>query len=292
MLLTGVILFAVSFDTLEPTEMGLKYNRVSVTVEPEVYNYGRFFLGLGRKFIKFPGTMQLIELKDSTSLRAWSKEGQLIELDVSVDYRLERDNLYNLYRRYGEDYHTRLIQATIKAIKLVTIQYEATDFFTSRDQIGDEMKASVSERFDKEFVTLELFNLRNIDLPNGFEQKVVDKVVERQKVQIGLNLKEISLINANITVIRGEGDAEVDEILATANAESAVITQNALSENIKRLRQAEALAYKDFISRLGIQGKDLLSFKWGQEQSRLAQDRLTWEFMVGLESPVLSVKRT
>lgn len=292
MLLTGVILFAVSFDTLTPVEVGLKYNRVAVVVEPEVYNNGRYFLGLGRKFIVFPQSLQLIEFKGATALRAWSKEGQLVTLDMSMDYRIIRDEVFPLWQRYGEDYHSRLVQAAVRAVKQISMRYEATEFFNKREKIGDEMEKALKTRFRDEFCNLMLFNLRKIDLPQDFEQKVVDKVVMEQTVQITVNQKEIALISANISVIRGEGDAEVDEILNTAYAQSNVTVQNALSENTRLLREAEARAYGEFIDRLGISGEDLLGFRWAQTQSELPSSKPAYKYLVGLDSPVLQVART
>eukprot|EP00808_Paulinella_micropora_P030790 g23284.t1 len=293
LLLTGVILFAVSFGTLEPTQVGLKYNKVTVEVYPEVYNNGRYFIGLGSEFIKFPMDLQLVEFIGPAALRAWSKEGQLVELDMSVEYRLRRSDIFNLYSRYGTDYHGRYQVMTVRAVKQISKEYEAVEFFTHREQIGREMAAALRARFGEEYADVELFNLRHIGLPNGFEQKIVDKVVKAQELQIAKNLKEIALIQANISVVRGNGDAVVTETLAAAEAQAVEITENAMSNNTRLLREAESAAYQDFVTALGLKGGDLLKFKWAQTQIdklRELKPATTIEYLIGFKSPILSVK--
>lgn len=54
-------MFSVSFDTLQPWEVGLKYNNNLKTLQSSrVYNNGRYFLGLGLSFEKFPITLQFV----------------------------------------------------------------------------------------------------------------------------------------------------------------------------------------------------------------------------------------
>lgn len=282
-LLTSVILFAVSFDTIEPTEIGLLYNSINVKVEEETYGNGRYFVGLGKKFIKFPLTLILIDFNGPTALRAWSKEGQLVTIDLNIEYKLNRTGLHDLWRKYDEDYNSRLRNKAVQAIKKITIQYEAVDFFEKRDEIGYRIEQSVKEKFAEENLRVWIVNMRKITLPFEFEQKIIDKVVEEQNLQIAKNKADIVLVQAKISVITGDGDAQVNEILQFAEAAADQIQQDALSIGKRDFRQAESDAYKSFAQTLDLGREDILRYLWSIKQLETTRNQL-----IGLDTPIIS----
>ena len=107
----SVFLLAFSFDIVTPLERGVLYDNIHKHIATTTTGEGRHFVVLGRGFVKYPYKLSsidfsgaagkgdsLIEVKrgDSLSsdnygpnLRCWSKEGQLMSLDVSVLYRLD-----------------------------------------------------------------------------------------------------------------------------------------------------------------------------------------------------------
>jgi hypothetical protein len=56
-LVTAIVLIAVSFGAVEPTEYGLLIYGTSQTIDPNVYTAGRHYIGLGSYFIKYPATV-------------------------------------------------------------------------------------------------------------------------------------------------------------------------------------------------------------------------------------------
>lgn len=86
-LVASCIMLALSFALLHPHEYGLVFNSVTQSIETEVKENGRYFLGLGRRFIKFPKKPQYVEFSDSADggvqngpVAAWSNDGQEIEV--------------------------------------------------------------------------------------------------------------------------------------------------------------------------------------------------------------------
>lgn len=82
----GIILFAISWGSVEPTEWGLKYHSISKSIDNEtgnflfthnggliyrffifnhkVYDGGRYIVGVFTSFVKFPRTLQTIEFSN------------------------------------------------------------------------------------------------------------------------------------------------------------------------------------------------------------------------------------
>ena len=112
--LVSILLFALSWDTLEPTEFGLVANSITgrVDLDPKnVYEGGRHFIWLAHHFLVFPKNRVTIEFSDaketsgffqrpSLSLRTGSNHdddgsagdeesgGQPLDLSVSFQYNL------------------------------------------------------------------------------------------------------------------------------------------------------------------------------------------------------------
>lgn len=290
--ITTIILFALSFDTVDVCEMGIKYNNNLVMIDDEtVYNNGRYFLGLGLSFIIFPTKLIPIEFIGISQLRAWSHEGQLVSLDLGFYYALDRSNIIDIYKKYGENYELRFTQYAVKAIKEVTIQYEAEEFFLIRRQIGDHMLAQLRATYREENLSVELFALREIKIPSNFEQKVISKVVEKQKYYTELRQREIALATAAITVLQGQGAARIALVKAEATALAKVTIANADADGQKLVYVQEASSYKNLSSSLGLSSEQLLNYQFAKFMGNVDSKRPTpSSFMLGFKGPLLQVQ--
>lgn len=119
-----IILFAVSWDVVEPTEFGLKYNSVTGTVDTRnPYSGGRYIIGPGRRFLKFPASAAKIEFSDQEGadlgpihcrtgrdLSDPDSGGQPISISLAIQYRLPKDQLGAMYRKFAMDWHYRHMQ--------------------------------------------------------------------------------------------------------------------------------------------------------------------------------------
>lgn len=287
----AVILFAVSFDTLTPTEIGIKYNDIYQTIDEEhgAYNNGRYFLGLGLSFIKYPANLIEVDFTGSKALRAWSREGQLINIDLGFYYRLDRDMLVDIYKRHSDDYNSRIVQIAIRSIKEVTIQYEATDFFEQRKRIGDHMSRDLRKRMREEYVFVELFALRAVDIPDLFEAKVVNKVVKLQEKKTMTNKMLVSVQRAEITVVRGNGQAMADRAIAEAEASRVETVETAKANGNEMLLNQEALSYQKLSNVLGMNAMDLVKYRYSQLVNDVETANRTVTINVGFDAAGLSV---
>jgi len=213
---------------------------------------------------------------------------------MSMYYRLDRDNIINLYRRYENGYESRYSQIIVRTVKSISIQYTADDFFTLRKAIGVHMKSAVRARLRQEFATVEIFNLRAIGIPALFEQKIISKVVQVQQQKTAENEKITAILRAQIAVIEGQGYATVNYTIARANADAKRTVEYARSDGLLRLRQQEAASYNNLQSVLGLNSTELLQFRWAEIAGKL-EDTLTtltdrrMQFLVGFKSPTITV---
>jgi len=295
--LTSIILFSVSFDTLEPHECGVLYNNVHKSLDQDtVYNNGRYFVGLGSHFITYPVTLQHIEFANDQQLVCWTREGQEVGIDVSWWYRLQRDHVLDIYHRYREDFHSRLVQIGVRMVKEVCSNFTAEQFFSQRQEIGSDMLHVLRTRYEQEWATIEIFNLRALAIPDGFEAKVVNKVVTAQHQKTAVNNREIALRQSAINVILGDGQALINQSQYQADATGALIVARARADGLLALRQQEADSYATLLDALGLDSQGLLQYRWAQTLDKLQTSRASitsdnngLTYLVGFESPVVKI---
>lgn len=291
----SVILFAVSFSILDVDQMGIRYNSNLLTIEEDrVYSNGRYFLGLGVNFIKFPTTLVAAEFAGGNQLAAWSAEGQEVFLEVGFYYRLDRGKLVDIYKKYDEKYHARMLQVAKRVIKQVTIQYQAIQFFSNRTLIGEKMARDLRVSLATEDMILELFTLRAVDIPDAFEAKIQSKVVTLQTAKTATYRKETAVARAANAVQEGNGYARINKTLAEADARATLTLETARAEGIKLLAQAEANAYERLSTVLGLSAGPFLKYRWAQmldslESSSAANAGRHASAAVGFQSVSLKV---
>jgi regulator of protease activity HflC (stomatin/prohibitin superfamily) len=293
-LFIGTILFAVSFDTLTPLEFGIKYNDITKEIDDSgaFYN-GRYFTGLGSSFIKYSSTWNLIKFKYG-DIRAWTQEGQLIYINMALYWEHDRENIVEFYHRYGNGgFDQTFRDVATRAVKKVTTQYTASEFFSDREQIGREMRHSLREAFRIHGVLVQAFAMDLLDLPNEFEEKVREKVVTAQEVKTQDWYRKIDVAHAEISVISGEGDALVSYKLADAEATAAKIRADAIAEGQAMVREAEKTYYGELQTALGLLPSELLQIRWSRIMETLQKDyeatATPLNFAIGFDSPIVTV---
>jgi hypothetical protein len=92
----GIILFSVllgvSFGTLEATEVGLDYNYNNFQIDSSVlYQPGRYYIGLGHVFLKFPSDLRTIRFSGNSTDRSMYH-------DIGSSHLMPKDDCKNIRR--------------------------------------------------------------------------------------------------------------------------------------------------------------------------------------------------
>lgn len=203
-IVSALLVFFSAWGTLEFTEIGLDYNSITRSVGDEAYSPGRYYLGVGHAFLKFPSTVQNVQFSKtadgrspdgsrgepapaddsadalsedapmgwSTSLkmsgpplRSRTKDGLEIEIEVSFQYQLRQHSLRELYTRYARNYHSVFVRQATDVLTAVATEHEAKEFFANRTTIARHMEEQLQKRLAEEnFVTMPLFQFQAVDL--------------------------------------------------------------------------------------------------------------------------------
>lgn len=277
-LITSCILFGVSWDIIEPTEVGLAFDANIQKLEfDKLYDSGRYLIGLGRSFVKFPSTQQTLrfgepstmhnENPDAGEIVCRTKDGLSISLEVAVQYLLNqnRDDLYRLYLDTGGDWEQLYKFFVQQAVRDVASRYDAIEFRQARDVIAIEITEELGLRFNKMYATVPSAQLINMEIEPNLEDAITDTQVAKQDVYQAENEQQVVEVEASKDLAVAErlkdikiakAERKALEIMAVANAEAKII-ENTINAQIE--------AYRELQTSLNFDTSDkLLSYLWLQ----------------------------
>jgi len=179
-----------------------------------------------------------------------TSDGLEVTLEISFQYKLIYEHLFDMYMTYGEDYHRFFINIAVDILMDAATNYTAYDFFMDRSKIGTNMQDALNKAYTTMcFSTIDFFQLRAVDLPDKFEDAIQLSEVKKQDIQKAYaemnktaveleTLKMTANLQMNVTLNIALGDAQA--ILAQNNAtvNSFKIVQNTQSSSYQGLKDA------------------------------------------------------
>lgn len=199
-------MIAMSFGVVEPTEYGILYNSVSKTIdENNIYGGGLQYVGVFNSMLTFPAVNKVIEFSEqatakSKPLNTRTKEGLALKIHLAFQYKLDKNNLPKLYRLVGTDYEGLFLRIAADVILQEAGKYAAPEYWKSRQIVGEKLKTAVDERLKLAHASCTGLMLLKIDLPDSYENAIVDTQIVNQETITQSLIKEVKQINTGIEV--------------------------------------------------------------------------------------------
>lgn len=229
-LIITIALLAASWAVLTPQEYGLKFNGATITMDDDtVYSSGRIYVGVGGSFYKFPRKLTYVEFSAAygNALDVWSADGQQLFVEASFYYQLKGDKIHDIFYTYGTGFGKIVYYMAAETIRNVATDYVTADFFTNRSAIDQTMQAALQARLSSEaFSSIVQFNLLAIDVPNNFDDAIVNKVITGQDVITLEQLRQSQVIRSQISTVNATANANVTVMNAAATATGYMTTQS------------------------------------------------------------------
>lgn len=222
-------LLAGSFAVVTPTQLGLKFNAVTVEFDDNtVYPGGRYYVGVGGSFIIFPRQNVYVGYTSSHALDVWSSDGQSIHIEASFYYKLLENRIHDIFYRYGTNFDAVVRAMAAETIRDIATTYATVDFFTNRTEIDNAMTSALTTRlYNDALVNITLFNLLAIDVPDLFEFAVIQKVITAQNMITLEQLRQSQVIQTQIAVVAASATANITALNGNATANGLLIQQRA-----------------------------------------------------------------
>lgn len=169
-------------------------------------------------------------------MTSYSRDIQLAEIRVAVNYRLDTGLIKQIYENYGTQHAVVdrvLTPRVFDNVKVVFGRFNAKTAIEERGRLGIEMEVAIRDSVKDSGMILESVQLEEIDFSKAFEQSIEERMkaeVEVAKLQQNLEREKVQ---ANI--VRTQAQAQADAVVARAKADA---------EAIKLKGDAEASAIK------------------------------------------------
>ena len=158
-----------------------------------------------------------------------SRDLQEVSLNVVINYNVNRENAYNLFKEVGLNYESIIINpAILESVKSVTAQYTAEELITKRSEVSDKMQETLIGKIEGRGFTVVDFNITDLDFSDVYNQAIENKqVAEQQAKQAQYELEKAKI----------ENERKIAE--AEANAKVMQIQNESTTENALKLKEIE-----------------------------------------------------
>lgn len=203
-------LLLTSCAIVRPGEVGIKQR--FGTLSDEVSLQGPvFFNPFTSKVIK--ASIQTSNLELTLSLP--SKEGLSVTSQISILYKLEKNNVPTLIRNYGLNFEDIIANVFRSASADVCSQYFAKDMHSGmRANIESAILNKMSQILTQQGITITSVLMKSIQLPAGLASSIERKLqAEQEALRMEFVLQQEKL-EADRIIIRAKGTRDAQKILA------------------------------------------------------------------------------
>lgn len=177
-------------------------------------------------------------IQRADAIEVLSSDGLKMDLDITVQFRLQSDKVNQMHQEIGPDYVQKIIRPTVReAIRNEFAQHEATEAYsTKREEIETMLSQRLTEALTKYYLDLQEVQIRNIELPPTVVAAIEEKKAAQQEAERMQYVLEKERQEKERIIISAEAQAEeikiVNEALATNPNYLKWLAIEKLNENI------------------------------------------------------------
>jgi regulator of protease activity HflC (stomatin/prohibitin superfamily) len=220
-----IVVFNFPFYVVGAGERAVEFSKIS-GVKMESYKEGwHFKIPLIETVHKFSVRV----VKGTMSASAASKDLQIVQTEIALNYHLQPDTVPRLYQEVGKDYEGRIIAPAIQeAVKAVTARFTAEELITQRPEVSRQIQAILEERLSGFYIVVDKMSIVNFDFSESFNAAIEAKQeAEQLALKAQRDLERVKL--------------EAQQQLAVKEAEAAALRmqKEAITPNLIELRRVE-----------------------------------------------------
>lgn len=207
-----VILLILLFASITQVPAGSKGVLLNMgAVSGKVYNEGIAFKIPFIQEIEIIDTrVKKLEVENNASA---SKDLQSITSSIVVNYRVNANEVCDLYQNIGLQYESTIISPAIsECIKSITSQYTAEELITRRSEVSEGMKTLLQEKLKNKYIIIDSFNITNFEFSDAFNAAIEEKqIAEQNALKAQYDLERIQT-EAQQEITKAQGEAEAMRI--------------------------------------------------------------------------------
>ncbi len=225
-LICGLIFVgATCIDFVPANNVGVKWSIFNGTSE-KTLDEGIVFKTPFDEIYTIPTTVQERTMKDVT---VQTKDAQFLTLEVNVKFSVNKENAFNVYKRYENIDNLKkniISNYSQKSIEKVVTQYNVIDVLGSKK--NDIYKYATEElkiKLAKEGVNLVELTIKDMDAGKDIETAIKKEAIAKKEVETAKQNKEKAKTEAETKLIQAEGDAKANAVKTKALTNKVLLEQ-------------------------------------------------------------------
>jgi len=172
-------------------------------------------------------------------VRAISADGQIVNIDVTVIYRLDSTQINNIHRNWRKTYEDGyIVPQTRSEVRNAVSEFGAEDIYSGgRARLEAQLFDELDERLDREGFILADILIRNIEFSPEFTQAIEQKQIAEQEAQRAVFLVQQAEQEAEQRRAQARGEADAEVIAAEGDAQAIIIRAEAESEGLSLINE-------------------------------------------------------
>ncbi|NLP43676.1 MAG: prohibitin family protein [Peptococcaceae bacterium] len=223
-LIVGLIVFK-AYYIVDPGHRGVVVQLGAV--QSKVLSEGfHFIVPFIQEVIPLEIRVQKVQSEETTS----SKDLQVVNTVIAVNFRLDPNNVNKLYQEVGLYYKERIVDPAIaESLKAVTAQYTAEELISKRSEVSSKIKNILSQKLHNYYMILDEINITEFRFSDEFNEAIEQKqIAEQQALKAKLDLERIQI----------EAEQKLEQ--AKAEAEGLKLQKDQVTPELVELRKIEA----------------------------------------------------
>ena len=208
-------------------------------VEDTALSEGMHFkLPFVQRIVSMDNRVKKLEL----STEAFSKDIQTVSATLAVNYRLQTEKTFAIYKSTGTAYEENLIvPATHEVLKSVCAQYTAEELISKRAESSDKMRDELDAKLSQIGISITDFNIIDFDFSDEFISAVESKQVAEQLKKKAATENETAIAQAErekqVSIKQSEAEAERVRIAAEAEANAVKLAADAEAYRLQKINE-------------------------------------------------------
>lgn len=151
------------------------------------------------------------------AIRAMTKDGLEIVMDLTVLYRVNPETAPKLVNEVGTDYQDKIVRPITRSrFRDFAVYYEAVDLYSrKREEFQQNITKSIEVDFVNRGLILEQILIRNITLPQNVKNSIEEKIQAEQESQKMQFILQKEKQEADRKRIEAQGIADYQKIINT-----------------------------------------------------------------------------
>lgn len=198
--------------------------------------------------------------KEDDSFKVSTSDDASIAISFQMSYRFRQDLLVDTYKKFkgmnGETIVENRVKPVLKSkVSEVTTNYSMMDIYSgNRSEINNKLTEYLGAAFINEY-GIEVLDASIIDVhpDKKLKQAIDNRVTALQKKQQAQAEQETVRVEAETKMIQAKNEADIKVTEANAKAKANRILSESISENIIKMKEAEARYKHGWVT---VQGAD------------------------------------